>query len=337
MDQGLRGHRLQGVTLLKSTQDNSASSILQLFPVDQSHRRMTEGGQGQAEDSGRGKPRLGNDRKENGTKQLGPQHAQLLGIEASANVRGELPAEHRPQQTPGCFRSLAEELLVLRGLGEPAQEQPFQRPLCCSPPPPAPPPPRPPPPPPTLRFELSMLNQRMEAQAMESWFMLEIITTGRVSVWEEEGSNGGERDVYNCRHLRRYVGEDTPLLDPSSKSVASLAPRFPSLTCSFIFRPWYMYSTTKLMMCNSSVTASSPCEVTVISASLGESRAAAHRSGDPPGDPPALPCCFPFLHPQRVAPPESANSGNTMPGKGPRGQDLEMPQLPLLRIRRQFC
>lgn len=37
-------------------------------------------------------------------------------------------------------------------------------------------------PPPTWGFELSRLNQRTEAQAIESWFMLEIITTGRVSV-----------------------------------------------------------------------------------------------------------------------------------------------------------
>lgn len=47
-----------------------------------------------------------------------------------------------------------------------------------------------PPPLPTLGVELSMLNQRMDAQAMESWFMLEIITTGRVSVWKEDRSHG---------------------------------------------------------------------------------------------------------------------------------------------------
>lgn len=46
-----------------------------------------------------------------------------------------------------------------------------------------------------------MLNQRMDAQAIESWFMLEIITTGRVSVWKEDRSHNGGPDVYNCRHL----------------------------------------------------------------------------------------------------------------------------------------
>lgn len=46
-------------------------------------------------------------------------------------------------------------------------------------------------PPPTWGFGLSRLNQRTEAQAMESWFMLEIITTGRVSVWGENRSHGG--------------------------------------------------------------------------------------------------------------------------------------------------
>lgn len=61
--------------------------------------------------------------------------------------------------------------------------------------------------------------------------------------------------------------------------------RFPSLTCSFIFRPWYTYSTRKLMMCNSSVTASGPCRVTVIRASFAESLASAH----------ALVTCQPYL------------------------------------------
>lgn len=42
--------------------------------------------------------------------------------------------------------------------------------------------------PPTWGSELSRLNQRIEAQAIESWFMLEMITTGRVSVW------GGDRN-----------------------------------------------------------------------------------------------------------------------------------------------
>lgn len=46
-------------------------------------------------------------------------------------------------------------------------------------------------PPPTWGLELSRLNQSTEAQAMESWFMLEIITTGRVSVWGEDRSHGG--------------------------------------------------------------------------------------------------------------------------------------------------
>lgn len=32
-----------------------------------------------------------------------------------------------------------------------------------------------------------MLNQRTEAQAMESWFILEMTTTGRVSVWKNAG------------------------------------------------------------------------------------------------------------------------------------------------------
>jgi hypothetical protein len=164
-------------------------------------------------------------KKKNRTKQLGSQHAQLLRIEASANVRGELPAEHRSQQTPGGFRSLAEELLVLQGSGEPAQKQPFLRPLPLTR---SPPPLLPPPPPPTLGFGLSMLNQRMEAQAMESWFMLEIITTGRVSVWEEDRSYGGERDVYNCRHLRPCVGKDTHsrtlLLVPSLTLPLNLLP-----------------------------------------------------------------------------------------------------------------
>lgn len=54
-ERGLEGPRLQGVTLLKSTQDNNASSILQFFPVGQSHSvSMTEGGQGWGRWSGIG-------------------------------------------------------------------------------------------------------------------------------------------------------------------------------------------------------------------------------------------------------------------------------------------
>lgn len=53
----------------------------------------------------------------------------------------------------------------------------------------------------TWGFELSRLNQRIEAQAIESWFMLEIITTGRVSVWGEERNHRGGCVDSSCRHL----------------------------------------------------------------------------------------------------------------------------------------
>jgi hypothetical protein len=48
------------------------------------------------------------------TKELVPQHAQLLWIEASVNIGRELPTESRAQQTPGSIRGIGEELLVLQ-------------------------------------------------------------------------------------------------------------------------------------------------------------------------------------------------------------------------------
>ena len=115
-------------------------------------------------------------KKKNRTKQLGSQHAQLLRIEASANVRGELPAEHRSQQTPGGFRSLAEELLVLQGSGEPAQKQPFLRPLPLTR---SPPPLLPPPPPPVFKWLLrSCLHPSLPSCLMDPVPGFIILTCG---------------------------------------------------------------------------------------------------------------------------------------------------------------
>lgn len=56
--------------------------------------------------------------KEVCTKQLVPQHAQLVWVKASANVGGELPTESRAQQAPGGLGGAGEELLILQGWEE---------------------------------------------------------------------------------------------------------------------------------------------------------------------------------------------------------------------------
>ena len=90
-----------------------------------------------------------------------------------------MPTESRAQQVPWGLRGVGEELLILQrweGTGwlRSSALTPSSMPLLASLYLLAPPP--------TWGFELSRLNQRTEAQAIESWFMLEIITTGRLSV-----------------------------------------------------------------------------------------------------------------------------------------------------------
>lgn len=81
--------------------------------------------------------------KEVCTKQLVLQHAQLVPVEASANIGEELPTESRAQQAPGGLGGAREELLILPGWeeGRMAQKQrpptklphPSSPPLTCWP------------------------------------------------------------------------------------------------------------------------------------------------------------------------------------------------------------
>lgn len=69
-----------------------------------------------------------------------------------------------------------------------------------------------------------MLNQSTEAQALENWLLLEMITTGRVDVCVgEEESRQRERE------------QDHPPHAPSAPTQA-----LPSPTCSSSTRSWYL-------------------------------------------------------------------------------------------------
>lgn len=105
-------------------------------------------------------------KKEVYTKQLVLQHAQLVPVKASANVGEELPTESRAQQAPRGFGGAGEELLILPGWeeGKMAQKQRLHIKLLNTPPHH----PSPVGPTSTWGFVLSRLNQRTEAQAIES-------------------------------------------------------------------------------------------------------------------------------------------------------------------------
>lgn len=115
---------------------------------------------------------------------------------------GELPTESRAQQAPGGPGGAGEELLVLQGTeeyrgSEAVASHPSHHLHLLAPPP-------------TWGLELSRLNHRTEAQATESWFILEIITTGRVSTWGRDRSHKVGCGVSSCRHLVGARGNTPP-------------------------------------------------------------------------------------------------------------------------------